>query len=398
MEDQELLKEIEEDKKFKTGDVKSMLITPEQMISLQNKEEKERRINEILKLEKKREEKKKNIENEKMLKLQIEEKIKNVYENLNGLINLGNTCYMNTCLQFLIHCKPFLRRLYQKIPTRVLSRDFYDLCELQANSTQPNSPFKLKRNFAHKHLLYSNYNQHDSQEFCRLLLDDMSRELNRVISLPKYEELDEKNKDKNEILKEFNELFKKREDSIIVDTFYLQIINTFECKCGYKTYSFENLLDIPLIFPEKYKEKSIELYELIENYFNEEKINWNLICPGCNKKNITHIKKSFFSHLPDILIISLQRYNMKKNTKNDIPVDFVPNLNLNKFADKELCNFQKYKLINVINHKGNINSGHYFSYVNIKGDWYEFNDNFCGPINTMKYVSSTAYVLIYEKE
>ena len=63
-----------------------------------------------------------------------------------------------------------------------------------------------------------------------------------------------------------------------------------------------------------------------------------------------------------------------------------------------LINFQKYKLINVINHKGNINSGHYFSYVNIKGDWYEFNDNFCGPINTMKYVSSTAYVLIYEKE
>ena len=333
-----------------------------------------------------------------MLKLQIEEKIKNVYENLNGLINLGNTCYMNTCLQFLIHCKPFLRRLYQKIPTRVLSRDFYDLCELQANSQIANSPFKFKVNFARKHLLYSNFNQHDSQEFCRLLLDDMSRELNRVISLPKYEELDEKNKDKNEILKEFNELFKKREDSIIVDTFYLQIVNIFECKCGHKTYSFENLLDIPLIFPEKHKEKSIELYELIENYFNEEKINWNLICPGCNKKNITHIKKSFFSHLPDILIISLQRYNMKKNTKNDIPVDFVPNLNLNKFADKELCNFQKYKLINVINHKGNINSGHYFSYVNIKGDWYEFNDNFCGPINTMKYISSTAYVLIYEKE
>ena len=169
MEDPELFKEIEEDQKFKTADLKSMLITPEQMVLLQNKEEKERRINEILKLEKKREEKKKNIENEKILKLQIEEKIKNVYENLNGLINLGNTCYMNTCLQFLIHCKPFLRRLYQKIPTRVLSRDFYDLCELQANSNQANSPLKLKRNFKHKHLLYSNYNQYESHKFCLLL-------------------------------------------------------------------------------------------------------------------------------------------------------------------------------------------------------------------------------------
>ena len=375
-----------------------MLISPEQMIILQNKEEQERRINEILKLEKKREEKKKNIENEKILMLQIEEKIKKVYENLNGLINLGNTCYMNTCLQFLIHCKPFLRRLYQKIPTRILSRDFYDLCELQANSNQPNSPFKLKKNFAHKHLLYSNYNQHDSQEFCRLLLDDMSRELNRVISLPKYEELDEKNKDKFEIFKDFNELFKKREDSIIVDTFYLQIINIFECKCGYKTYSFENLLDLPLLFPEKNNINKIELDELIQNYFNSENINWCLNCPGCNKKDVTHIKKSYFSYLPEILIISLQRYNMKKNKKNNIFVDFVPNLNINKYADKDLCNFKKYKLINVINHKGNINSGHYFSYVNIKGKWYEFNDNYCGPIHTMKYISETAYILIYEKE
>jgi ubiquitin C-terminal hydrolase len=398
LEDKQILKEIEQDKKFNTMDIKFMAISPEEIKKLEKEEEKNRRINEIKKLEKKREEKIMKIENEKNLDLQIEEKINNVYENLNGLINLGNTCYMNTCLQFLIHCKPFLNKLYKKIPTRVLSREFYNLCELQANSQIANSPFKFKVNFARKHLLYSNFNQHDSQEFCRLLLDDMSRELNKIISLPKYEEINEKLKDKFEISKEFNRLFKQREDSIIVDTFYFQILNIFECKCGHKIYSFENFLDLPLLFPEKTKETIIKLDELLELYFSQEKIEWGLVCPGCNKKNVTHTKQSYFSSLPEILIISLQRYNTKTNKKNDIVVDFVPNLQLFQYADRDLCNYEKYKLINVINHKGKMNSGHYFSYVNIKGNWYEFNDSFCNPINIMKYCSSTAYILIYQRE
>ena len=45
--------------------------------------------------------------------------------------------------------------------------------------------------------------------------------------------------------------FKSRENSIIVDIFYNQIINIFTCSCGFESYSFQKLLDIPLLLPNK---------------------------------------------------------------------------------------------------------------------------------------------------
>ena len=40
-----------------------------------------------------------------------------------------------------------------------------------------------------KHKQYAGYNQHDTQEFCRLLLEDFSRDLNRVKDIEIYKEI-----------------------------------------------------------------------------------------------------------------------------------------------------------------------------------------------------------------
>ena len=40
-----------------------------------------------------------------------------------------------------------------------------------------------------KHKQYSGYIQHDTQEFCRLLLADFGKDLNRVIDIEAYKEI-----------------------------------------------------------------------------------------------------------------------------------------------------------------------------------------------------------------
>ena len=73
--------------------------------------------------------------------------------------------------------------------------------------------------------------------------------MNRITVIPPYIKLDDNNKTKIELNLEFDKIFKRREDSLVIDTFYGQIINIFTCKCDYETFSFQKILDLPLLIP-----------------------------------------------------------------------------------------------------------------------------------------------------
>ena len=114
------------------------------------------------------------------------------------------------------------------------------------------SPSEFKSFFSKKHRLFSGFSQHDSQEFLRHMLEDISLEMNRVRTIPAYKELDTKNKNKVQINNEFHNLFVDREDSIVLDIFQGQLCNTFECEqCKFKTYSFEKFIDLPILLGNK---------------------------------------------------------------------------------------------------------------------------------------------------
>ena len=49
---------------------------------------------------------------------------------------------------------------------------------------------------------------------------------------------------------------------------------------------------------------------------------------------------------------------------------------------------QYYKLIGIINHEGDLGKGHYYSYVNEKGSWYEYNDIKVEMIDMKKVLAS----------
>ena len=102
--------------------------------------------------------------------------------------------------------------------------------------------------------------------------------------------------------------------------------------------------------------------------------------------------------LNDVIIFSLQRLNTSLSSKNTISVAYSENISLKEFCDRELCQSENnYKLFCTINHYGDINFGHYYSYIKIGNKWYQFNDSYVNEISQLNTNSSSVCVLFYEK-
>jgi ubiquitin C-terminal hydrolase len=266
-----------------------------------------------------------------------------ISKKLVGLENLGNTCFMNTSLQCILHSDKFITRFLQYFENNKPLRSipicsaFLNLIENynRKNDKSSISPNELKSEIGRKHRCYSGYSQQDSQEFIRKLLDEISKELNIVTTKPAYKMLNANNekKTKKELDQEYDNIFRERENSIIIDTFYGQSVSIFECmECNYESFSFCKFLDLPLLLEEKSSDQ--DLNSLMNKYFQSEKIQWESPCENksCGKKT-WHRKKLKLTSLPEILILSFQRYSNRLNRKNNCKISFKNDIDLNEYTD-----------------------------------------------------------------
>ena len=264
--------------------------------------------------------------------LKYEEKIIFIINSKIGLQNLGNSCYMNTCLQIIIHTPNFISRFFKNLDKinylTPISQNFYDLILKFYENKNWVSPEEFLNVFCKEHYNFLAKKQNDTQEFCRIFLEDINVELNNIKMKTPYIELDTLNKNKIQCKYEYDNLYKQKDDSLIIDSFYGQIINIFSCKCGFQNFSFQKCFDIPLSIP--YGKKSEDLNQLIKTFFEEEKI--DIKCKNCSKKDVKN--KKLFSQPPEILILSLQRYDIRMKKKNNCKIEFNENIDLKKFSNK----------------------------------------------------------------
>ena len=200
----------------------------------------------------------------------VSETTNSIYKIANnnlGIKNTGNSCYINVNLQVILHTEIFIYYFLKKIKQNIVSQysisyKLFEICKLILNLIEGKVTYLDISNFIYffkiKYIEFGNQ-QNDSQEFCRVLLEDIITELNENSKKIKYKELQYTNSN-NKLLteKEFKDNFKKREDSIIIDIFYSEIISKFTCMCNYVTYSFQKYLDIPLLIPENKRTFNIE--------------------------------------------------------------------------------------------------------------------------------------------
>ena len=277
---------------------------------------------------------------------------KYIIPSLTGLNNLGNTCYINTCLQNLIHCSSFINKFLEAFKyynnSTPISNTFYNLItEITDNDRFYNkefiSPVEFVETFRNIHSNFEKYQEHDTQEFCRYLLQDFNKELNEVRTPVSYKAELPKNKNKKESYLNYVKYCLSKEKSIITDLF----------KGGY------------------------DLYQMLKNnFYKKSYVDMGENCSFCrrtSKKN----ESMKIALLPNILIISLQRINPKNGMKNEALVKFYEGIDFSEIIDTEIqrTNSTKYNLFAISNHIGSINSGHYYSQIKIGNNWYCFEDS-----------------------
>ena len=190
----------------------------------------------------------------------------------------------------------------------------------------------------------------------------MKKNLTRII--PPHILIDNSFKDKAYVYNEYRKNLKNRENSFISNKFYILVINTFICSCGYESYNVDTLLDIPLTLHRK--EKAIDLTTLIKVNFEKTYISWNGNCIKCKKKNKNHYKQISLGNICDYLFISIQRNTKNSTDVNKTKVSFENILDLKEVIDSEIfTGTTRFELIAIVNHLGNIDYGHYYSYIKL---------------------------------
>ncbi|KAA3460023.1 ubiquitin carboxyl-terminal hydrolase 9-like isoform X1 [Gossypium australe] len=181
---------------------------------------------------------------------------------LAGLQNLGNTCFMNSALQCLVHTPPlveyFLKDYRAEINTDnplgmhgELALAFGDLLrKLWSSGRTAIAPRVFKGKLARFAPQFSGYNQHDSQELLAFLLDGLHEDLNRVKQKPYIEMKDSDGRPDEEVAAECWKNHKARNDSVIVDVCQGQYKSTLVCPvCSKISITFDPFMYLSLPLP-----------------------------------------------------------------------------------------------------------------------------------------------------
>lgn len=334
-------------------------------------------------------------------------------KGLSGLMNLGNTCFINSCMAILSHTyelndflndEKYKKKLKNK-PESALLLEWDNLRKMLWNKNctiSPNKFIKTIQQVAHiKDMpLFTGYSQNDLPEFLLFMIDCFHNSLSREIKI-NISGVAENETDKIAIkcFEMIKNMYSK-DYSEIWNLFYaVHVSEISSLKTGKQLLITPEpyfMLDLPIPLDNKSPSllDCLDLYvegEILEGenaWFNESK----------NKKE--NIKKRIqFWSFPDILVIDFKRFNYR-NQKNQVLISFpLDDLDLSKYVIGYKKNSYKYELYGICNHSGGVLGGHYTSYVkNANNIWYHFNDTNVTEIKDDSIITPKAYCLFYRKK
>ena len=333
-------------------------------------------------------------------------------KGLSGLNNLGNTCFLNACMQVMSHTYELNDFLNLETYKKRLNNQYDSVLliewdELRKNLWKENcsvSPVKFVKTVQKLAQikdkdLFTGYEQNDLPEFLIFVIDCFHNALSREVNM-NIQGTPENDRDIMALLcfEKIKQMYSK-DYSEIWNIFYgIQISQLTSIETN-KSMSMtpEPVFIINLPIPQNNKMPS--LLDCFDLYVEGEILDGeNSVFNETTNKKEAATKNLIFWSLPTILVIDIKRFN-SSNRKNQILVDFpLTNLNLSKYVIGYNKETYVYDLYGVCNHSGSALGGHYTSFVKTANDkWYHFNDTSVLEIQENQLLTSKAYCFFYRK-
>jgi ubiquitin C-terminal hydrolase len=298
--------------------------------------------------------------------------------------------------------------------------------------------------------LFTDGDQHDSQEFLRFLLDALDEALNAVTTPPAYlEEKDDFSEPESAKAARLWAKYRARTSGVVVDVFAGQLRSAVTCHaCGKASTSYDPFWDLSLPLRKKRRKEpedgassaaaasssttlrrsgsasllsrymgvgrssgsssgALSVTDCLDAFAEDEPLNGAdaFHCPRCEARGAA-TKRLSVQRWPRVLVLHLKRFQWndrgRPGRKIDTAVDVPQTLSLSPYLAEGAATANgggeaKYELFAVINHVGSLAGGHYTATADAgAGEWYAFNDERVSSAGDGPPKSSrNAYVLFY---
>lgn len=333
-----------------------------------------------------------------------------------GLVNLGNTCFLNACMQVLNHTYELNQLLGSKQCEKnkksetddvVLLNEWNELRNVMWSNNGIISPNKFVHHvheFAKKkdRDIFTGWAQNDMPEFLLFFIESIHNSISRGIHMKiKGTSMNTTDDLAIQCYTMLKDIYCK-EYSEIMDMFYgiyVSQILSLDGKIQHvnKAEHFF-ILDLPI--PPAQIDHT--LYGCLDAFISPELMQgenaWFNEKSG-KKEDIQ--KRIVFWNLPKILVITLKRFTPDGQRKIQNRIDFpLENLDMSRYITGYNSREFQYDLYGICNHSGNVMGGHYTAFVkNSRNEWLHYNDTNVELVkNRDTVITPLAYCLFYRKK
>ncbi|XP_055858762.1 ubiquitin carboxyl-terminal hydrolase 38 [Episyrphus balteatus] len=329
-----------------------------------------------------------------------------------GLVNLGNTCYMNSVLQALAMTKEFSRGILLSGSKSPLLIKIQKLIALMLHSSR----FELTPSRvldATRPPGFTPGLQQDSSEFLGYLLDTLhEQELDDAPSSSSSSSTTTQKQLQQTPSQQQQQQQIERSSTTIEKTFMGKLATTYKClTCSWQSTNIDSFRDLQLSFPEVKNDcaSNYTVQDLIDYYCSSEKLHGDnqYFCERCKKLSDAERFINVIS-APKNLILTLKHF--KYDQSNHMRAKLMHKVFHNENVSVKVCSAETlaeiasvhYDLYAGVVHSGcSMDSGHYYTYASDGNNkWYKFNDD---VVNQCKIAElnnltppNTPYILFYQ--